>query len=168
VCICFLPTTKSHSCQSSGAIVSAVHEPANSHNNVENKACGSMAYTPSALHNADERQTRHRIQKCQIQREVRSDGGQEESVENSNIPGRDDGLLTRIKAIMRLSKASLMEAGSLKVDLIALHCRFLQSLSEQCTVRRCVSSSLPTPLLLAIGCPSAKPGPPNPACHVDI
>ena len=81
---------------------------------------------------------------------------------------RDAGLLTRIRAIMRLSKASLMEAGSLKVDLIALHCRFLQSLSEQCTVRRCDPSSLPTPLLLAIGCPSAKPGPPNPGCYVDI
>ena len=77
---------------------------------------------------------------------------------------RDAGLLTRIRAIMPSSKASLMEAGSFKVkdDFIALHCRFLQSLLEQFTVSLCVSSSLSTPLLLAIGHPSSVSGPPIP------
>ena len=62
-----------------------------------------------------------------------------------------------MRATMRETTASLMDAEFLKDKLMALHCRFLQFLSEQCTVRRCVSPSRSTPLLLATSCPSGVP-----------
>jgi hypothetical protein len=41
-----------------------------------------------------------------------------------------------MRAMTRMTTASFIDAEFLNDNLMALHCRFLQSLSEQCTVRR--------------------------------